>query len=59
MSDFVTGLCLGWSLGFGGAWLYFRMTRLIRSRHEWYRDPVIRSRYPEEAEKALRGPDGW
>jgi hypothetical protein len=49
----------GWTLGFLAAWVYFRSVRLIRTRHEWYSDPVIRARHPEEAERALSEPDGW
>lgn len=61
MTDVVfwRGLLLGIGLGFALAWGYFRWQRLIRTRHEWYKDPVISARYPEEARRALQEEDGW
>lgn len=51
----------GIGTGFFLATVYYRQVRLIRTKHEWYRDPVIRARYPEEAERVLRGEerDEW
>jgi hypothetical protein len=50
---------IGCSCGFTLATIYYRYNRLIRTKHEWYTDPVIRSKYPDEAERALREPDTW
>lgn len=49
----------GMGCGFGLSTLYYRWCRLIRTKHEWYSDPVISSRYPEEAKRALEEPDTW
>jgi hypothetical protein len=59
MTPWLVGFAIGWACGFTGATVYYRWNRLIRTSHEWYRDPVIRARYPEEAEKAFQEPDGW
>jgi hypothetical protein len=51
--------CVGFSAGAGVMWWHFIHSRLIRTRHEWYSDPVIAARYPEEATEALNEPDTW
>ena len=45
---------LGWLCGSVTMWWYFRKARLLRTRKEWYADPVIKARYGEDD-----NPDGW
>lgn len=33
---FLIGLLLGFSVGFGSAWAYFKVMHLIRTRDEYY-----------------------
>lgn len=47
MSELIT-FCLGFSCGAGVMWWYFAHNRLIRTREEWYADPMIRERFPED-----------
>ena len=51
--------CLGFSCGAGAMWWHFSRSRLIRTQHEWYSDPVIASTYPDQADEALSKPDSW
>lgn len=48
MSEFVLGLVAGWTAGAAGMWLYFRSVRMLRTRKEWYADPVIKARYGDD-----------
>jgi hypothetical protein len=50
----VGGLLIGFGLGFGACWLYFWRTRLLRTRWEWYGDPVVRTRHGDDP-----NPEGW
>jgi len=36
-------------------WAYFACCRLLRTKAEWYLDPVIRRRYPRESAPYVRG----
>lgn len=53
----IEGIFLGFGLGAAAMWWHFAHSRLIRSKHEWYSDPIIAGRYPEEASRALSQPD--
>lgn len=54
MNELVVGLLCGFSLGFGSAWFYFWRVRMLRTRREWYADPVIRRKHGEDP-----NPGGW
>lgn len=47
-------LAVGMSLGCAVMYGYLRWSRLLRTRKEWYADPVIRDRHGEDT-----NPDGW
>jgi len=54
MIELLIGMSLGMGIGFVSAWYYFVSCRLIRTKKEWYSDPVIAELYPEEAERVLK-----
>lgn len=57
--DLFAALCFGFGLGAAAMWAWFAANRLIRTRREWYGDPIVRARYPEEADRAFYEDDGW
>lgn len=44
----------GWFCGGAVMWLYFHKSRLIRTRDEWYADPIIKERYGESYEARIQ-----
>jgi hypothetical protein len=55
MRELLMGFFLGLSVGFWLAWTYFRFVRLIRTKREWYSDPEVARRFPEEAARFRQG----
>lgn len=48
------GFAIGWTVGALAMWWHFARNRLLRTRKEWYADPVIKARYGEDED-----PEGW
>lgn len=52
-----TYLCLGMMIGGAVIWWHFARCRMLRTRREWYSDPVVREWHPEEAQAAVPATD--
>lgn len=50
VADILIGMFIGWCLNWG----YFRWCRLLRTRHEFYADPIIKAKYGDDP-----NPEGW
>jgi hypothetical protein len=53
MKDAVMYFCFGFSAGALVMWLHFICSRMIRTRREWYSDPVIAAKHPAAAAMEL------
>lgn len=54
MSMLFSAFCLGWAAGATAIWFYFYKVRMLRSRKEWFADPVNHAKYGDDP-----NPDGW